>query len=102
MSPETITSVINHVKKCFSAMMTKIQQNQAARTAGNQGSAAQAASQSGIPLNASNLQQLQQQEEALQRARRANPQTVPPEPTSLQPPFAIGPSSPQGVPQAYG
>ncbi|KAK2737271.1 hypothetical protein FQN55_001197 [Onygenales sp. PD_40] len=54
------------------------------------------------PLNASNLQQLEQQQEALQLARRAQTHAVPPAPTSLQPPFPLGAPSPQGVPHAYG
>lgn len=59
------------------------------------------------PLNAENLQQQQQ---ALQMARKASLQRhhsardsrPPAAPTSSQPPFPIGAASPHGVPQAYG
>lgn len=109
ITPDALNSNINFLKKYFAAMISRVQgsrQNQTAAAPKGQGGQVGAGkpenNQTNIPLNASNLQQLQQQEEALQRARRSQAQGVPAAPTSLQPPFPIGAASPQGVPQAYG
>ncbi|KAK2765523.1 hypothetical protein FQN54_008377 [Arachnomyces sp. PD_36] len=109
VTPDALNSIVNYLKKYFSTMISRVQgsrQNQTAAAApkpqGNQPGAKPETTQTSIPLNASNLQQLQQQEEAKQRAKRIQDQGVPAAPTSLQPPFPIGAASPQGVPQAYG
>lgn len=100
IAPEYLSGTINYIKKLFQAMITKVnqQQNQAP---GQRPQGPPPANQNNMPaLNASNLQQLQQQEEALQRARRASgPGAVGPN-AMPQPPF--GAPSPQGVPHAYG
>ncbi|KAH0542906.1 hypothetical protein FGG08_002766 [Glutinoglossum americanum] len=57
------------------------------------------------PLNAANLQQHQQAFQAARQhslQRNSRHQQPPAAPTTAQPPFPIGASSPQGVPQAYG
>lgn len=96
---------INYIKKLFHAMIARVNQHQnqpsAQRPGVPQGAAAvqqQTNPATNMPaLNATNLQQLQQQEEALQRARRAASQTAN---TIPQAPF--GAPSPSGVPHAYG
>lgn len=110
ITPEYLTGSITYIKRVFAAMISKVhnqQQNQpgAQRPAVPQGPAAAAAHQStqaNMTLNASNLQRLQQQEDALQQARRTQGQNVPAAPTVAQPPFPLGAVSPQGVPHAYG
>ncbi|KAL4733708.1 hypothetical protein BDV11DRAFT_76433 [Aspergillus similis] len=70
----------NYIKKLFHYMIARVnqQQNQGLgqRVSISQGPNSQQTNQNMAPLNASNLQQLQQQEEALQRARRASNQTA--------------------------
>jgi hypothetical protein len=100
IQPEYLRKSIGYIKGLFTAMINKVQNQQQAQRPG--GTTAQPPNgQPTIPLNASNLQQLQQQEEAIQRARRQS-QAVPAAPTAAQPPFPLGAPSPQGVPQAYG
>ncbi|KAL2826055.1 hypothetical protein BDW59DRAFT_66755 [Aspergillus cavernicola] len=109
ITPEYLTGTTNYIKKLFHHMIAKVnQQNQQQNQAPGQRSAAsqggpnmQQANQNMTPLNASNLQQLQQQEEALQRARRASSQTAA-SGASVIPPAPFGAPSPQGVPHAYG
>lgn len=99
IAPEYLSGTINYIKKLFQGMITKVnqQQNQAP---GQRPQGPSLGNQNNMPaLNASNLQQLQQQEEALQRARRASGQGAAPN-SMPQPPF--GAPSPQGVPHAYG
>ncbi|KAL4975028.1 hypothetical protein BDW66DRAFT_76853 [Aspergillus desertorum] len=103
ITPEYLIGTTNYIKKLFHHMIARVnqQQNQGPgqRVGAPQGSNSQQANQNMPPLNASNLQQLQQQEEALQRARRASSQTA----TSGAIPAApFGAPSPQGVPHAYG
>ncbi|EER45021.1 conserved hypothetical protein [Histoplasma capsulatum H143] len=111
ISQQQLVSAIAYIKKWFAAMISHLPKpNQASAAARNaaQPHASQpppnAQPQPAIPpLNASNLQQLErQQEEALQRARRVQNHAAPPAPTTLQPPFPLGAPSPQGVPHAYG
>ncbi|THC90865.1 hypothetical protein EYZ11_009678 [Aspergillus tanneri] len=99
--PEYLTMTINYVKKLFHAMITHVSQHQ--RPGASQSpSNGQAATQNNMPpLNANNLQQLQQEQEALQRARRASSQTAA-STTPAVPPAPFGAPSPQGVPHAYG
>ncbi|KAI9833002.1 MAG: hypothetical protein M1819_003834 [Sarea resinae] len=55
------------------------------------------------PLNAANLSKQQQALQLQRQVPNANNNSRPPAaPTTSQPPFALGASSPQGVPQAYG
>lgn len=91
--------------KVFGEMFRHVnqQQNQApGRYQGvSQHRNAQQVNQNMPALNATNLQQLQQQEEALQRARRASSQTATSGASAI-PPAPFGAPSPQGVPHAYG
>lgn len=106
MAPQNLTACINFVKKyCMflRASQQQQQQQQQGQPAGQRPNPAQAMAAGNQPnqqpmaaLNANNLQQLQQQEEALQRARRASSQSA----TGAPAPF--GAPSPQGVPHAYG
>ncbi|KAL4736773.1 hypothetical protein BDV11DRAFT_9174 [Aspergillus similis] len=103
ITPEYLMGTTNYIKKLFHHMIARVnqQQNQGPgqRVSITQGPNSQQTNQNMAPLNASNLQQLQQQEEALQRARRASSQTA----TSGAIPAApFGAPSPQGVPHAYG
>ncbi|CRG85849.1 Cell surface glycoprotein 1 [Talaromyces islandicus] len=99
ISPELLKKALGTVRDMFGAMIKTVRSQQQrsnlpnAQVAGGQSNVA--------PLNASNLEQHQQQEEA-KRARRVQNQNVPAAPTSAQPPFPLGDPSPQGVPQAYG
>ncbi|KAI9368904.1 hypothetical protein BJX61DRAFT_187285 [Aspergillus egyptiacus] len=104
ITPEYLTGTTNYIKKLFHHMIARVnqQQNQmpGQRPAATQGPNAQQVNQNMPPLNASNLHQLQKQEEALQRARRASSQTAASGASALPAPF--GAPSPQGVPHAYG
>ncbi|KAL4941713.1 hypothetical protein BDV06DRAFT_176709 [Aspergillus oleicola] len=105
ITPEYLTGTTTYIKKLFHHMIARVnqQQNQAPgqRPGASQPMNAQQSNQNMAPLNASNLQQLQQQEEALQRARRASSQTAASGASAVAPaPF--GAPSPQGVPHAYG
>ncbi|KAJ6044443.1 hypothetical protein N7460_005798 [Penicillium canescens] len=85
------------MKRLFQLMLTRIQQQSQRSNASQPPASTAPTAQGNMPaLNATNLQQLQAQEEALQRARRASSQsaTVPPAP--------FGAPSPSGVPHAYG
>ncbi|KAL4919298.1 hypothetical protein BDW62DRAFT_43135 [Aspergillus aurantiobrunneus] len=105
ITPEYLTGTTNYIKKLFHHMIARVnqQQNQVPgqRPGAAQGPNVQQANQNMPPLNASNLQQLQQQEEALQRARRASSQTAASGASAI-PPAPFGAPSPQGVPHAYG
>ncbi|KAL2836352.1 hypothetical protein BJY01DRAFT_58703 [Aspergillus pseudoustus] len=105
ITPEYLTGTTNYIKKLFHHMIARVnqQQNQGPgqRPGGSQAPNAQQANQNMAPLNASNLQQLQQQEEALQRARRASSQTAASGASAI-PPAPFGAPSPHGVPHAYG
>jgi hypothetical protein len=106
IAPEYLTGTINYIRRLFHAMIARVNQQQN-QPSGQRPSVPQGSStmpqpnQNNMPaLNASNLQQLQQQEEALQRARRASSQAASATSAAPQPPF--GAPSPQGVPHAYG
>lgn len=112
IEPGYLTSALAIIRKSFTSMVEGVKAHRPSQP-GSQPRTAQRTvepqatpmSQSGsqgssVPLNASNLHQLEQQEAAIQRAKRAQP--VPPAPTSLQPPFPLGATSPQGIPRAYG
>ncbi|KAL4771471.1 hypothetical protein BDW60DRAFT_64159 [Aspergillus nidulans var. acristatus] len=103
ITPEYLIGTTNYIKKLFHHMIARVnqQQNQGPgqRVGISQGPNSQQTNQNMPPLNASNLQQLQQQEEALQRARRASSQTAP---SGAIPAAPFGAPSPQGVPHAYG
>jgi hypothetical protein len=94
IDPEYLTGAILFMRKLFAAMINRMQQNQG-RPQPTQGPGSNApTAQGNMPaLNATNLQQLQAQEEALQRARRASSQSV----NAPAAPFAA--PSPRGVPQ---
>lgn len=99
ISPHQLTTSLANVKKWFGAMISHIQGSRyQAGSRAQQGQTAKSpAVQASTPqLNETNLHQHEQQEEALQRAKRANLQSAPPAPTTAAAP------SPQGVPHAYG
>ncbi|EEP82699.1 predicted protein [Uncinocarpus reesii 1704] len=102
IAPEYLNSSIMYIKKWFAEMISRVRSRQGQpKATGPQPLPGQPAPQKApTPLNASNLQQLEQQEAALQKARMA--QAVPAAPTTVKPPFPIGASSPQGVPRVYG
>lgn len=110
ITQQQVVSAITYVKKWFAAMISHLPKPNQASAAARNAAPLQVSqpppnpqAQPAIPpLNASNLQQLEQQEEALQRARRVHSHAAPPAPTTLQPPFPLGAPSPQGVPHAYG
>ncbi|RAL09936.1 uncharacterized protein BO97DRAFT_150839 [Aspergillus homomorphus CBS 101889] len=106
ITPEYLAATTNYIKKLFHHMIARVNQ-QHNQLPGQRPNAQQSASMTpaSVPnnmpaLNATNLQQLQQQEEALQRARRASSQTASGSAGLPQAPF--GAPSPQGVPHAYG
>ncbi|KAE8144407.1 hypothetical protein BDV25DRAFT_95931 [Aspergillus avenaceus] len=104
ITPDSLLMSINYIKKLFQAMISRVSQHQnGQRPSVSQGPAnVQQSTQNNMPaLNATNLQQLQQQEEAIHRARRASSQTAV-STTSAVPPAPFGAPSPQGVPHAYG
>jgi hypothetical protein len=89
VKPEFLHGAILFIRKLFAVMISRMRPNAAQPP----GSTAPAAQGNMPALNATNLQQLQAQEEALQRARRASSQSANP-PAA---PFAA--PSPRGVPQ---
>ncbi|EED20002.1 conserved hypothetical protein [Talaromyces stipitatus ATCC 10500] len=95
IAPEYLKQCLGMIRSMFTSMITRVQSQQLQQK--------QRAPMPPVggqpPLNASNLQQL---EEEAKRARRTQNQNVPAAPTALQPPFPLGDPSPQGVPQAYG
>lgn len=99
ISPETLNKAITTIREMFRAMISTMKSHPSRSNLPN--AQAPSAQSNVAPLNASNLEQHQQQEEA-KRARRVQNQNVPAAPTSAQPPFPLGDPSPQGVPQAYG
>lgn len=103
---QQVNVAADNLRKWFGAMLNHAEkQNQTSNAVGSVPSQAQVPGQetSMPPLNASNLMQLEQQEAARQRAKRAQTQgsTAPPAPTTSQPPFPLGATSPQGVPHIY-
>lgn len=103
ISPDHLTTCINYIKKfCYFARASQ-QQSQPVSQQMNVPQPAATGhppNQAPMPaLNANNLQQLQQQEEALQRARRPSTQSASGSGTA---PAPFGAPSPQGVPHAYG
>ncbi|PYH41475.1 uncharacterized protein BP01DRAFT_305629 [Aspergillus saccharolyticus JOP 1030-1] len=106
ITPEYLAGTTNYIKKLFHHMIARVNQQQN-QVPGQRPNAPQGAPMApgNLPnnmpaLNATNLHQLQQQEEALQRARRASSQTASGPAGIPQAPF--GAPSPQGVPHAYG
>lgn len=105
--PHYLEQAIAYTRKFFSVMLSRMNQHQNQVAGQRSGAPSGAPTTQPIPqntmpaLNASNLQQLQQQEEALQRARRASSQTAVAVNTAV-PPAPFGAPSPQGVPHAYG
>ncbi|KAJ5551347.1 UAA transporter [Penicillium sp. DV-2018c] len=89
LKPEFLQGAILFIRKLFAMMISRMRPN----VAQPPGSTAPAAQGNMPALNATNLQQLQAQEEALQKARRASSQSANP-PAA---PFAA--PSPRGVPQ---
>lgn len=102
IAPEYLRKSIAYIKGLFAAMISRVQNQQQSQRPGGAAAQPPSGQPTMTPLNATNLQALQQQEEALQRARRAQNQAVPAAPTVAQPPFPLGAPSPQGVPHAYG
>ncbi|GAM39218.1 hypothetical protein TCE0_034r10578 [Talaromyces pinophilus] len=97
IAPDYLKRSIAIIKNMFTSMITKVQSQQLQQ--GQKLRPPMPPSGGQPPLNASNLQQL---EEEAKRARRTQNQNVPAAPTATQPPFPLGDPSPQGVPQAYG
>ncbi|EEA27541.1 hypothetical protein TMatcc_004156 [Talaromyces marneffei ATCC 18224] len=97
IAPDYLKRSIALIKNMFTSMITKVQSQQLQQ--GQKLRTPMPPSGGQPPLNASNLQQL---EEEAKRARRTQNQNVPAAPTATQPPFPLGDPSPQGVPQAYG
>jgi hypothetical protein len=97
IAPDYLKRSIGIIKNMFTSMITKVQSQQLQQ--GQKLRPPMPPSGGQPPLNASNLQQL---EEEAKRARRTQNQNVPAAPTATQPPFPLGDPSPQGVPQAYG
>lgn len=97
IAPDYLKRSIAIIKNMFTSMITKVQSQQLQQ--GQKLRPPVPPSSGQPPLNASNLQQL---EEEAKRARRTQNQNVPAAPTATQPPFPLGDPSPQGVPQAYG
>ncbi|KAI1964793.1 hypothetical protein LOZ58_001483 [Ophidiomyces ophidiicola] len=112
ITDDYLATAIGYIKKWFSEMINRVQisrQNQTRAAPGAQPPSTPvmpATQNAPAPLNASNLKQFEQQQEAaLQRTRntsQAPAQAVPPAPTTMQPPFPLGATSPQGVPRVYG
>jgi hypothetical protein len=102
VAPDYLKKSIAYIRGLFAMMIQKVQTQQQNQKPGAATSHPTAGQLNKVPLNASNLQQHQQQEEAIQRARRTHNQATPAAPTAAQPPFPLGAPSPQGVPQAYG
>lgn len=95
VTPDYVSGAVLFIRKLFHAMIAHVSQQQ--KNASQAPATTAQNAQANMPmLNASNLQQLQQQEEALQRARRASSQSG----AVASAPF--GAPSPQGVPHAYG
>jgi hypothetical protein len=98
ITPDYLTGAILFIRKLFQVMIVRMNQ---ARPNGNQAGAAGAAGNQVNPgstpqLNASNLQQLQAQQEEALRTRR------PSEQSATHPAAPFGAPSPSGIPHAYG
>ncbi|KAJ5430330.1 UAA transporter [Penicillium cf. griseofulvum] len=94
VTPDYLNGAIMFMRKLFAVMISRMQQGQRPNVSQPPSSNAQAMQGNMPALNAANLQHLQAQEEALQRARRASSQSVVNAPAA---PFAA--PSPRGVPQ---
>ncbi|KAG0158906.1 hypothetical protein PDIDSM_6426 [Penicillium digitatum] len=94
VTPDYLTGAILFMRKLFAVMISRMQQGQRPNAPQPPSSNTQAMQGNMPALNATNLQQLQAQEEALQRARRASSQSVA---NASAAPFAA--PSPRGVPQ---
>lgn len=97
ITPDYLSGTMLFIRKLFQLILMRASQ----RPNGNQplnstAPVASTAQGGNTALNATNLQQLQQQEEAFQRARRASSQSA------AVAPAPFGAPSPQGVPHAYG
>ncbi|KAI9812195.1 MAG: hypothetical protein M1827_004861 [Pycnora praestabilis] len=109
---EEMEASLLKMRKYFTFIMHKMVQNQQIKVGQNQPAPQQPLDQQGPPAQTSEGQKhplssanLQQQQQALQAARRTTMQRnnsrnehVPAAPTSSQPPFPLGASSPHGVP----
>ena len=111
VTPDELDKLLQNLHRVFQFIMHRTAQrhNQAAQPSAQQRSPMPQQGHQVQPapapnmLNAANLQQLAEAEQRARRESRERQQGRPPAaPTSLQPPFPIGASSPQGVPQAYG
>ena len=95
VTPDYLTGAVLFMRKLFAVMISRMQQQGQRPNASQPPTSNAQPMQGNMPaLNATNLQQLQAQEEALQRARRASTQSVANAPAA---PFAA--PSPRGVPQ---
>lgn len=94
IAPDNLKKSLALLKNMFTSMIVRVQSQQL-----QQVHASMPSTSGPPPLNASNLQQL---EEEAKRARRTQNQNVPAAPIATQPPFPLGEASPQGVPQVYG
>lgn len=115
ISPEELDASISKLHRYFKFVYQKMieqkennGQDPARQPQPSQPQAVQQPSQARMhPLNAENLQQQQQdlqmaRKASLQRHHSARDSRPPAAPTSAQPPFPLGATSPHGVPQAYG
>ncbi|KAJ5774449.1 UAA transporter [Penicillium paradoxum] len=93
IKPDYLAGAILFMRKLFAAMISRIHHGQRPNAPQPPGATAPATQGTMPALNATNLQQLQAQEEALQRARRASSQSV------NAPPAPFAAPSPRGVPQ---
>jgi hypothetical protein len=98
-----LATFVKDLSEKFPHMMVKQDSQQSA------GAVAQAASQTsapaaaqGMPLNAANLQQQQQQLNKMHQRTGSHSSRPPAAPTSAQPPFQLGAPSPQGLPAYIG
>lgn len=89
VSPEYIQRVTDNLKKLYLSY----------RNVGLRGSNANEPARAGPQLNASNLQQLEQQEALRKNNQASTPQPSQTAPQIPQPAFQIGNQSPQGVPR---
>lgn len=100
-------AIVKDLSERFPQMMVKQDSNQQApaptsQAAPQPGQAATAATTAqGMPLNAANLQQQQQQLSKMHQRSGSHSSRPPAAPTSTQPPFQLGAPSPHGLP-SYG
>lgn len=93
IKPDYLAGAILFMRKLFAVMISRLHHGQRPNAPQPPGSTAPTTQGNMPALNATNLQQLQAQEEALQQARRASTQSV----NAPAAPFAA--PSPRGVPQ---